>query len=564
VAQLAPKLRERPAPTPPGPREDARLLSDYPRLVRRHRIALAGCLGVALLLGLGYLAGTRNSYTSVGSVLVRDPASIVSTSRDSLGLALSMDSEVAVLRSQAVTRQAARTIGSIEPDEVGRRITVSIPPNSRLLQIGFRGNSRRAAIDGANKVAAAYLSVRQAQYDARRADQVERLTGNIKTTTALLDQAKKIAADPGQARPNRGSAGRQAQTFASQIERQNRRIAALKALDTQAGSLTEPASKAAGPKLVNRMVPLATVLALGVLAFVLLLPYLRRRRRINHPNEVRDLPDVRLAMPAPAGLRSPDERVRRKAIPAYLRLWGLVLATERTSPRVVALLPADHRLAARDVAIDLAAASGAQGVPTALVIVGNAPWALLRALSMEDVGDPGDSHRQAVRVLGDSLALPGVTLASLGQPSGMPVREAIREGLTWLGRNYDHIVVLAPPPGTVEHQSLAWAASVPIVVVERRRTRLTDLSETVSVVRAAGAKQPWVLVAGASGSTAAVNIAQRPGPDHPAGAGDPEDPDGSVDPIPAVLRTPVAERLGATPPPPPPAATDRLKGRPHR
>ena len=131
MAQLAPKLRERPAPTPPGPRQDARLLSDYLRLVRRHRIALAACLGVALLLGLGYLGGTRNSYTSVGSVLVRDPASIVTTSRDSLGLALSMDSEVAVLRSQAVTRQAARTIGSIDPEEVGRRITVSIPPNSR-------------------------------------------------------------------------------------------------------------------------------------------------------------------------------------------------------------------------------------------------------------------------------------------------------------------------------------------------------------------------------------------------------------------------------------------------
>jgi hypothetical protein len=515
ATRIGPRQLDRTVQAAPGPHEDARLFSDYMRLVRRHRLALAACLLAALTAGIGYVWVSRHSFVAVAVVGVHDPSGIISDKNDTLGLNLSMDSEVQVLESLPVTSAAATAIGTTAA-EVGLRTSVSIPPNSRVLQIGYRSNSSKAAIDGANTVAQSYLKVRRAQYDARRNDQIARLKANLTVTSGLLAKAQKLADDPAQERPTRNSAGRTAQTLQSQVQRQTERIAALKALDITPGDLTAPASKASGPKTVNRLVPIATSLAIGLIGFVLLLPMLGRRRRVNKPTEARDLPDVKLAMPAPTGLRSTDQKVRRKALPAYLRLWGLVLAAERGSPRVVAVLPADNRLAARDVAIDLAAASGSQGVATALVVMGNAPWALLRALSMEDVGDPGNAHRQAVRVLGESLALPGVTLASLGQPSGMPVREAIREGLVWLGRNFDHIVVLASPPGTVEHQSLAWAASVPILVAERHQTRLTSLEASVAAVRSAGAKPPWVLVAGASGSTAGVAVGA--GPDDAASA----------------------------------------------
>src|SRR5262249_43124358 len=161
-------------------------------------------------------------------------------------------------------------------------------------------------------------------------------------------------------------------------------------------------------------------------------------------------------------------------------------------PRVVVLLPADDGVAAADVALGLATVSAAQGVPASLVATGEPPWpALPGSTSAPGAGEAPSG--EAVQVIGP--AADGVTMVRLSRPEGMSVRSAVEEGLFRLGRRYDLIVVLAPAPGAPEHQALARAATVPIIVAERGRTRLTDVERTAAQARSVGASPPWVLLA---------------------------------------------------------------------
>lgn len=515
----------------PGRGEDAQLLSDYRRLVVRHRTALAAALVTGLLLSVGYLYLTRHEYTSAVQLEVRAAASKTTTLGDTLPLDLTMDGEVAMLHSAAVTGTVAARTGSTAADVDGR-LAVTVPPNTRQLRIAFTAGSRKAAQAGAQLVADAYLVARRAQFDALRADQVTRLTAAAKTTgTALAEQTAR-STDQELPFSRRTDAGRQAETLRGTLERQQRRVEQLAALDTAAADQISQATPARGPKLVNRMVPLATGLGLGLLGWVLLLPRLGRRRPVNRPADVRDLPDVRLAVSAPPVLKAPDQSARDRAEQTYLRLWAHVVDADPTAPRVVAVLPADVRLAAREVAIDLAAASASRQVRTALAIIGNPPWPLQQALQLEDAVQQGGSHPQGVHVIGESPRIPGLTLVSLRQPAGLATRDGLREGLARLGRSFEHIVVLAPPPGTVEHQSLAWAASVPVLVVDRRHTRLTTVVEVLAELRAAGSDPLWVLLAG---SNAPIRRQATPPADDPAGgpAGQPAGPPDSPDAVPA-------------------------------
>lgn len=499
----------------PGRGEDARLLSDYRRLVSRHRTALAACLAVGLVLALGYLYLTRGSYTSSVQLDVRDPASKVTPLGDKLPLELTMDAEVRLLGSAAVTGTAGTALG-IPPDEVARRTSVTVPANTRQLKIAYTAGTRAGARAGAQAVAQAYLTTRELQYRRSRDAEAAALSATKKSVDEALAEERRKSTDTTLPKPRRRDAERQVETLTGSSDRLDRRVKAMQALDTVAADPIGSATPARGPKLVNRLVPIATGLALGFLAWVLLLDRLALRRPVIRPSDARVLPGVRTVRAVGPVLRAPDAGTRGRSERVLLGLWADVIGADPTTPRVVAVLPADSRLVSREVAIDLAATSAGRQVRTALAIIGNPPWPLLQALGLEDALQEGGSYPQGVQEVGESPRVPGLTLVALRQPVGLPIREGLREGLARIGRTYDHVVVLAPPPGTVEHQAIAWAASVPMLVAERRQTRLSTVADVVGALRAAGSDPLWVLVAGgqargpAGSKASAGSAAARP------------------------------------------------------
>jgi len=516
-----------PAPPTADPGPDAVPLSGYSRQIRRHRLALAVCLALGLIGAGGYLWWNHDNYHAVAQVLIRDPADIATNTGDRIGTTLSMDSEVQVLKSHEVAVLAAAGLG-MSPRQVSARASVTIPPNSRLLRIEYRDGTRAGAIRGANEVALAYLHVRQGQYDQQRTRMIAGFNANIAAVSTMRNAATRVAKAPTQPLPAQLSAARRAGALQGQIDRMHYRISQLQEVDTTAGRVTEAATSATGPVLANQLVPIATGLALAVGGYVLLLPVLARRRRVRTVRDVARLPDVHLVIRVPRGRR---RRRRRPGLDraTAARLWAQVLLAGPAGPRVVVLLPADDGVAAADVALGLATASAAQCVPASLVATGEPPWPALpmsvpaglvatgeppwAALPMSvpaglvatgeppwaalpgsgtgpAAGEPASG--EAVQVIGP--AADGVTMVRLCRPEGMSVRSAVEEGLFRLGRRYDLIVVLAPAPGAPEHQALARAATVPIIVAERGRTRLTDVERTAAQARAVGASPPWVLL----------------------------------------------------------------------
>ena len=497
-----------PAPPTADPGPDAVPLSGYSRQIRRHRLALAVCLALGLIGAGGYLWWNHDTYHAVAQVLIRDPADIATNTGDRIGTTLSMDSEVQVLKSHEVAVLAAGGLGT-SFQQVSARASVTIPPNSRLLRIEYRDDTRAGAIRGANEVALAYLHVRQGQYDLQRTRMIAGFTANITAVSAMRDAAARVAKAPSQSLPAQLSAARRAGALQGQIDRMRYRISQLQGVDTTAGRVTEAATSATGPALANQLVPIATGLALAVSGYVLLLPVLARRRRVRTVRDVARLPDVHQVIRVPRGRR---RRRRRPGLDraTAARLWAQVLLAGPAGPRVVVLLPADDGVAAADVALGLATASAAQGVPASLVAIGEPPWAALPmsvTAGLVATGEPpwatlpgsgagpaaGEPPSgEAVQVIGP--AADGVTMVRLSRPEGMSVRSAVEEGLFRLGRRYDLIVVLAPAPGAPEHQALARAATVPIIVAERGRTRLNDVERTAVQARAVGASPPWVLL----------------------------------------------------------------------
>lgn len=481
-----------------GQSDDARLLSDYRRMLSRHRTALAGCVSIGVLLALAFLFVTRGSYTSVAELDVLDPVNRKTSFNDRLPSDLTMDAEVQLLHSAAVTGAAAKTLGTTA-EQVDARIAVTVPANTRELRIAYTADSRKSAVVGAQAVADAYLAVRKKDLADARDALVSGLTATQKSVGAAAEtQKKKVADSPTPALAK--DAKRQLDALNGSFERLGLRIEQLQKLDLTAAKQVSPVRDARGPKLVNRLVALATGLALGFLAWALLLPRLQRRRPVIRASDVRPLPGVRTALTVPPLMKATSPAARERSERVLTRLWASVVSSDRTIPRVVAVLPADTRPAARDLAVDLAASSASHGVNTALAIIGNPPWPLLQQLGLEDALGEGGSHPQGVQTIGESPLVPGLTLVSLRQRVGLPVREGLREGLARIGRSFEHIVVLAPAQGTVEHQSLAWAASVPLLVAQKRQTRVSTVAEVVGTLRATGSEPLWVILAGGSGS----------------------------------------------------------------
>ncbi len=105
-----------------------------------------------------------------------------------------MPTEKGLVTSQKVAEAAARLLSahSIDAKQVRESTTVDIPDDSLILTIHFSGDSAKAAADGANAVAEAYLMTRR----AAASDEVDRLVKAATTQIVeIQDKADKPAYD---------------------------------------------------------------------------------------------------------------------------------------------------------------------------------------------------------------------------------------------------------------------------------------------------------------------------------------------------------------------------------
>jgi capsular polysaccharide biosynthesis protein/Mrp family chromosome partitioning ATPase len=256
-------------------------LADYGRVLRRRwRVVVAlTCLGLLIAAAIVEIAPKK--YKATASVYVyglptdSQPTKSGTTPVD-------MDNEAQIAQSHAVSRLAAQQL----PAHELRSVTIAVPPNTTVLNIGCTSSTATRAAACANAVAAAYLTTRRAnaantlkgEVAALRSKGVSLLPAVVRaqlqqqaasTTTGSAKIARQLEARAANAQLN---------AVVSRTAFLNATLASLESPNsTLAGHLMNPAHPPASPSSPRKSLIIPSGLVAGLLVGLILAIWLEVR-----------------------------------------------------------------------------------------------------------------------------------------------------------------------------------------------------------------------------------------------------------------------------------------------
>jgi uncharacterized protein involved in exopolysaccharide biosynthesis/Mrp family chromosome partitioning ATPase len=424
------------------------------------------------------------SYVSTTKLLVRQVGAEANPNAK-----VNLDTEAQVVRSLVVADRARGLMGSGVPaDELVKFVTVTVPPNSQVLQIDFEARTPQEAQSGSHAFAQAYLDLRAATATRALENETTAIKQQISEVNKQLSQvAGQIAAAPANSvERERAEAARNVLT--QQLGTLNGRLTPLLAASLDPGEIISDARLPTNPSSPNRTLNLASGLAAGLLfGMVLALVLDRLDTRVRRGRDITD----RLGLPML--LELPDRAQTLTILPATHRIsrelgrLRNVLLTTVPEPRMrgngrqLLLTDASAGTAAGFVVGNLAAAYARTGQQVAIVTT--KPDSPLTAM----IGTSGryglsDVLRRDVGTLKALTPVPGLTQlrmllpGSLDADTELPVA-AMLEVLAELAARFDHVLIeTASPTVAVEAQALASHVDAVVVVAESGRTRSGEIA----------------------------------------------------------------------------------------
>ncbi|WP_067972315.1 hypothetical protein, partial [Nocardiopsis trehalosi] len=470
-------------------------LHDYADLLRRRWAVVGGGVLAGLSAAALGLAVAPESYTATTAVQVR-PTGLAELTGERAGRTngeVNLDTEAQIVRSARVATAAAELLGSgVSATELRERVEVTVPPNSSVLEIGYRAADPEDARRGAEAFADAYLTYRAdqvgAQIDVRLAALQEEADARYEELAGLADDASRGS----------GAARMRAQARLDAVQNEvsdlNGDINPLRALRDSVvpGQVITPAT---APESPTAPVPLLW-LGGGAMTGLLLglgTAYLLDRgdSRLHTARDVRRAADAPLLLDTAAGpvpaAGAAEQRANEAAHTLEARLGD--------GRRVLLVPGVTPGRAGAVAAVDLAAAFTRIGADVLLVCA-----------------DPDDS---AVRGLLGLSAGPGLAEALAGDaPEALECRSPRVPGLRVLRhgrgdasallqqrvmtdllrrlRGTARYVVVATAPASARADAAAMAAEADAVLpaVELGVTRRSDLADTTARLAAVGARVP--------------------------------------------------------------------------
>jgi capsular polysaccharide biosynthesis protein len=272
-------------------------MADYGSVLRRWWWVVLGMTLVGVIAAAAYAQVAAKTYTATASVYVTPtggaPSNQLANSRTPG--AVNLDTEAQIVQSGTVAAIADRTLHSpLTPAALSKKTSVSVPPNSEILQIGCQASSPSAAVACANAFASAYLKNRSATATGQIGTQMRSLQTRVRseeqTVTALTAKLKSMGRSP-----KRVNVATQLQLDQSYLH----------SLTNQQATLTGDAANAAGgyviskpltpksPSSPRKLLVLPGGLAVGlILGLVGAFWLARRDKRIRAAGEVERFLDV--------------------------------------------------------------------------------------------------------------------------------------------------------------------------------------------------------------------------------------------------------------------------------
>ncbi|QFG24733.1 hypothetical protein [Actinomadura sp. WMMB 499] len=443
-----------------GPREplvrdpDAVPLTRYARFARRHLAVF--CVLPVLLGGTGLLIAVLapNSYVSTVNVLAPriplhigqlqgpgDEAEDVRDPRPS-----TVDTEAQLVRSDEVLERLATVPGFELPIETLRdRISITVPPNTRVLEIGVEAATPELARDGAAIVGESYLNLRHQILGGVR----QRNRESLGRREAVLEEQLEAFPDENASQSQLTTRTRR-QAVQKQLKEVRGELAALDGQDLDSGEIIRYANVPQRTENRRRDVALSTGASAG-LTLALAIALLRDRR----PRRVRDEEGVVLRTDIPVfGSTSPEAADRDGTC---RRLRNLVF-DEDARCVLLAGAPAGSAL---PVARELARLCANGGASTMLLV-------------LRQDGTDGD-----VRT---SRAFPETANCTRRTVRITDGDRSLREAVSRALAEAEIVIVTGPELDSVDTLTLATFADLSVVVAERETTIDVEVAHGISAL----------------------------------------------------------------------------------
>ena len=476
-------------------------LADYlGPLRRRWWIVLAfACLGV-IAAGAYYKTAPR-TYTATAAVYVNATAANNNAALGRTGGPVNMDNEAQIVLSQTVASLAAKQLHSaLPPQTLVKQVSVTVPPNTTVLDINCKGRPRAAAAACANDFASAYLSVRLSEAADTVSSALSALESKAAALTTRISQLKiQVAALPTNSAKHTTTlieltaANSQLTELQNQINQLVPQLSSLQAPgNTLAGHVITPAMPPATPTSPRALLLLPSGLLAGLLIGLIAAFFVDRRDdRIHAARDVErflDLPVLLSVSAKNAKARAALVAPRSRADREFAELAQHIAASLADGNYVLLVAGTSAGNGGSVVAANLAAMLARTGSEVVLLCADHAMVApQLLGINDDDRGlaevlagtaavsevarkPPGTTRLRVITAGADaSIALSGVE------------REVIRCVVADLRQDARFVIIEANAVGDeAETFTLAEFADAAIVAIEESSTRRGDAEDCLN------------------------------------------------------------------------------------
>lgn len=476
----------------------------FARALRHHAALVAVLLVLGAVGGWLYASTTPTTYTSTTRILVNPSVGNPFSSTPSSvrqDQETSLETEAQMVRSADVLGAVVERSTGLTVRGVSRRLQVSVPPSTQVLEISYSADDPELARQVADAVGEAYLANRDARFKQVQDDRVGRLESQTVRTVEDLRSATTAAqrGTPAQ----RAFNNELADALRNELVNLRAQRTALENLTAPSGTVVSPANEPSGPPLLATLVwPVAGGVAGLGLGCLLALLLERLRGVVRSAAEVRD-----------AGLTVvaavPRHHVWQRRAAAQRR-EQLDAAVRRVRTTVLALDPRPDVISVVGTGTDTSDASAAEALAGSftraghrVVLVRPAQGPAAGALAVEQHGlaqlllhqrlDVRDVLRPTVEPLLSVLDGGGISSESRELLSA----ERLRAVLAPLVEEGNVVVIHVPTgddAGPGDDEAYLGAADLGLVVVSAGRSRRRKVDALVRDAAATGSPRMALVV----------------------------------------------------------------------
>lgn len=282
-------------------------LGDYARRLRRHWWVLLLNLLIGVAAGAVLLSVSPKSYASDTSVLVTEVTPLAgngSTANGRTQTAVNLDTESQLVGSAQVAARVQSLLHvSTSVADLQQGVSVTVPPNSAVLDIQYTGSTALAAQQASHAFAAAYLADRSDTAKQQLAATVTGLQAQLTQAQAQLKTVTDQSAALVVGSPDRANADAQRTVISNQVTDLLSQIAPLQAAVPTPGQIISDATLPSTPSSPVPALDLGGGLIAGLLLGLGVAVLLDSRdRRLRRPADVARLVGVPLLADLPSDL----------------------------------------------------------------------------------------------------------------------------------------------------------------------------------------------------------------------------------------------------------------------